>query len=155
MNPRVVIGPRISIEAELEVEVIHTLYPQRVPDIGWGYTDPAGHLHGFTPDGDVPTLEWVVTLVYYCEDCRDDHSEGEYRCKICGAVVEPQFKTSYEPYVATGPMKYTLCVEDVRIPLEPEEWEAGTAVASDREKLVAWALAIAAARGIHWTGGTI
>jgi len=52
----------------------------------WTYTDENGHVHT-----SLASLEWVVTGAYWCDDCRDEHDEGEWRCRECAAVVEPQY----------------------------------------------------------------
>jgi hypothetical protein len=84
----------------------------RVPDRKWRYTDPAGHVHKFSGE-DLPTLEWVVTGTYYCEDCRDTHDEGEWRCVECAAVVEPHYRELGETVTSVpGMTTYTLRLRD-------------------------------------------
>jgi hypothetical protein len=58
------------------------------PDPRWRHTDAAGHEHT-TVDGRWPTLDWVVDEVYWCEECRDNHEDGHYRCARCGEAVDP------------------------------------------------------------------
>lgn len=62
------------------------------PDEKWSYRDAAGHVHRFE-GSELPTLEWVVTDTYWCAECRDDHEEGEYRCKVCAQPVNPRYRT--------------------------------------------------------------
>lgn len=61
-------------------------------DPAWSYVDPAGHRHST-----LDSLAWVVTESSWCDSCRDMHDdEGEYRCRECGATVDPA-------YVFVGP----------------------------------------------------
>lgn len=61
----------------------------RVPDHRWTFTDRAGHHHGWHPSGGYPTLKEVVTETYWCGDCDDEHERTEWRCALCGEVIEP------------------------------------------------------------------
>lgn len=82
-------SPPYTITIEQEQAEI-TLGPQRVLDPSWRWTDNAGHEHYVAKNGKpLPTLDWVVTATWWCQDCRDDHEEGEYRCRICGQAVQP------------------------------------------------------------------
>lgn len=70
-----------------------------VPDPEWVWEDDRGHEHRAERSGEgsvtYPTLVWVVTKSWWCEDCRDMHDEGEYRCKLCKQTVKP--RTKYRP----------------------------------------------------------
>jgi len=56
-------------------------------DEQWVFTDGAGHVHrGADLDA---SLVWVVVRGYWCDMCRDEHEEGEWRCRLCGVRVEP------------------------------------------------------------------
>lgn len=82
-------------------------------DPAWSYTDPAGHVHIA-----IDSLEWIVTGTYWCEECRDEHEAGEYRCRLCGAVVEPRWvwkDTAGIAQYAPGLLLVTLTTEDGRI----------------------------------------
>lgn len=83
----------IMVEMEQEEISYTTMYPyERDPD--WRFTDQAGHEH----DAKLKTCVWYVTLRYYCEDCRDEHEEGEWRCLQCGQVILPGRR-----YIGHGP----------------------------------------------------
>lgn len=57
------------------------------PDKSWRYTDAAGHEHRWADDW--PTLEWFITERYWCEECGDEHTEGEWICPLCEEVIAP------------------------------------------------------------------
>jgi hypothetical protein len=74
-----------TLRAEVEMIDVTSRGPR--PDKAWRYTDAAGHQH-FWRDG-WPTLEWLVTERYWCEDCQDEHAEGEWICPLCEEVITP------------------------------------------------------------------
>jgi hypothetical protein len=63
------------------------------PDPHWRFTDAAGHAHEPTmEDGRVRsygTLVSVESEPYWCEDCRDEHTDQHYECPLCGEVIRP------------------------------------------------------------------
>jgi ribosomal protein L37AE/L43A len=84
------------------------------PDEHWLYTDPAGHQHYWTWNGqrgtyrsgvtaELPTLRWVVEEICDCYICQengvDDYEIGHYECRQCGAHVTPAAKPRTE-YIA-------------------------------------------------------
>lgn len=103
-------------------------------DPKWSFTDPNGHVHT-----SLETLEWIVTSTYWCEDCNDEHDEGEYRCRVCGEAVEPRYIwkdtsmfTQYIPGLQEGRLRmadgrtFWLRGDDFKIPWTAEgpspEW---------------------------------
>jgi hypothetical protein len=81
-------------------------------DPKWSYTDENGHVHTSTD-----SLEWVVTGTYWCDTCCDEHDEGEWRCRECAAVVEPQYvwkDTSQETRYIAGLTDSKLEFDDGR-----------------------------------------
>lgn len=99
----------------LERELIEVTSMSR-PDVGWSFTDKAGHVHvwarkdgypldGYRPDAayHVPTVEWVKTG----ETCYENDDEitelGELRCRQCGEKVTLGLcADTHEQYIA-GP----------------------------------------------------
>jgi len=92
------------------------------PDPAWHTRDSQGHAHGtsvWDEDNPFPTLRTVQVpcgTPGHNEDC----TVPEYRCRICGAVVEPRFVTD-KPAGATdyipGRLKWTataMTYQDVR-----------------------------------------
>jgi hypothetical protein len=80
----------ISIEIRRDVETV-TSMGHHVPDTSWAETDSHGHVHSFDKSGELPSLVWTVTDTYWCEECRDEHEEGEWRCRLCDDVVAPKY----------------------------------------------------------------
>jgi len=58
------------------------------PDPDWQHTDRAGHQHR-REDGAYPTLQAVDGPTYWCPDCRDEHEDRHYECRICGEAIIP------------------------------------------------------------------
>lgn len=90
---------------ELDIEVSQDVTTQwtrghHVPDRSWTHVDSHGHEHAFF-GSDLPTLEWVITRTYWCEECRDEHEEGKWRCRQCGDVVSPV-------WLHTGPYSFLV-----------------------------------------------
>lgn len=71
----------------IETEMIDVTSAGPRPDKSWRYTDAQGHQHRW--DDGWPTLEWFVTERYWCEDCEDGHTEGEWICLLCEEVIQP------------------------------------------------------------------
>ena len=85
------LGPHWQVEVYRDM-IDATPIEEQDPD--WRYTDPAGHEHRYVhlPKQErleVPTVDWHTTYTYWCEDCQEEHEDGEYRCYRCGAVVVP------------------------------------------------------------------
>jgi hypothetical protein len=77
-----------SIEIERQMVDVTSMDPTR-PDPDWEVKDLKGHVHRYGDGFSLPTLEWVVTLTWWCEDCNDEHDEGEWRCVQCGEPIKP------------------------------------------------------------------
>lgn len=117
------------------------------PDPDWRHVDRAGHEHTTASEG--ATWRWVTTGGYYCEDCRDDHETGEYRCVVCGERVEPGKRwISDLGWTVVGPLRGTLRFADGRVYwLTPGELRTLRATPT-----IEWARAVAAGRAPdEWT----
>lgn len=91
---------------ETETIQISTLGDSR-PDPSWRFTDQQGHLHQWK-DGSLPSLS-EVTERYWCHDCRDEHEDLSYQCKICGEPVVPGWITGGPKVeIIPGPTSYFL-----------------------------------------------
>jgi hypothetical protein len=80
---------------EAETEMIDVTSGLPYPNERWTYTDRQGHEHRYSrrAAGDYyPTLVWVVDETYWCEDCRDEHTDGHYECAICGEHITPRLR---------------------------------------------------------------
>lgn len=133
-----------TIELSRQMMRVESLYGHHELDPKWSYTDPAGHVHTT-----LDTLEWVVTSTYWCDSCCDEHDEGEYRCRLCAAVVEPSYvfkgpDVAFVPGLVEGKLRmadgrtFWLRGDEMKIPWvdgkpspewlarvtarEPEEW---------------------------------
>ena len=73
-------------EKTTELITIHSNAPRRDP--GWKHTDAEGHEHRWV-EGGIENGEWHITETWWCEECRDEHREGEWVCAICGEKLEP------------------------------------------------------------------
>lgn len=92
-------GFEFTITVDRPVETFHDS-GHHEPDSKWRYTDENDHKHRWI-DGELPTLKWVVTRTYWCEECSDEHEEGDWRCVKCRAIVEPGYRW-------TGPQSFQL-----------------------------------------------
>lgn len=93
-----------------------------VPNPQWSHTDAAGHVHRF--EGNlIPTVEWVVTATFWCPDCREDHDEGEYRCRECGQRVDPGYNWE-GPQTVSRPGRVTITLHQDGQSAEITEKEA-------------------------------
>lgn len=111
--------PSISISTETEEIPVSSMSPSKVPDEKWRYVDKKGHGHFWAEDDKLPTLEWVVTGKEWVGDEYDacEYEVGEYRCRLCGEVVEPKKKLSYGPSHLPGLTWFTISIanEDFRL----------------------------------------
>ncbi len=80
----------LTLEQE-EISVRLAVTPMKI-DPDWRWTDPAGHEH----DATLKKAVWKVVRVYWCEDCRDEHTDSEPVCRYCGAKVEPHRVPDYD-----------------------------------------------------------
>jgi hypothetical protein len=83
------------------------------PDPTWRYTDSFGHEHRREANS-YPTLTWVIDRTYWCEGCRDEHTEGHYECRECRQWVTPGLVPAplYREYVP-GMTHYYLNDEEI------------------------------------------
>ncbi len=135
--------PAISIDSRREMIDVSTM-GHHVPDPKWSAIDAHGHVHRF--EGNVlPSLEWVVTATYWCDTCRDEHEEGEWRCRICAGVVEPHYDfTGPQHLQVPGLAEITLSIDGREYPITPDEAESLRGL--DGDALVQAAAKIAAMR---------
>lgn len=96
------------LRMEQDGEVIRSASAQ-MPDADWSWTDPAGHLHYWTTDsptangvqgvgrGELVTCgsRQVGTGAFY-EDDAEEIMRTEYFCRICEAIVEPQWVPDHQ-----------------------------------------------------------
>jgi len=82
------------------------------PDPAWRYTDRKGHEHQWVGDK-TPTLVEVEGIGWWCEDCREQHSDYHLVCARCRERIEPKtFPDTGVKYVA-GPTRYYLDDEPI------------------------------------------
>lgn len=139
----------VTIDLRRE-EIDITMLSGHEPDPEWSFTDPMGHEHRFYAS-ELPTLKIVETDTYWCPDCREEHTEHEYRCRLCGHRVDPRFRAKgpgVERFL--GPVTPTLIVNgEVSIPLSTEEMEMALSLErSSHEAAFAFAQDILDDRGI-------
>lgn len=89
----------VAYSYDPEYETVSTMLPVKEPDPDWVHVDPAGHLHAWAEPfsahvgragrPETPTLRTVVTRIYFCGDCADEHTDTEQRCVLCSAPVVP------------------------------------------------------------------
>jgi len=103
--------PMISIEFHREEIPVETMHPEMVPDEKWRFVDANGHGH-FWEGEDLPTLEWVVTgAEWYGDEYESWEVEiGEYRCRLCGEVIEPKRLAKYGPKFLPGLATFTVSI---------------------------------------------
>lgn len=91
---------------EIEFEITHEEIRSELPewDPNWRYVDRAGHGHfGSSEAGKpLPTLVWTITRTYWCEDCGDEHDEGEWRCPHCEEAITPGTRPFTPRLIETG-----------------------------------------------------
>lgn len=132
---RHVLPGNITVVFEREVIEVKTLVPPTEPDPDCTYRDKAGHLHDWTK----ALLRWKVIRTWWCEDCRDEHTDEEQVCILCGEKIEPGRQPAPNPAYIQGLMDARLEAEDGRVwALRPEEMPKVDAT----DGLVAWAAKI-------------
>lgn len=105
-------GAEWTLTREQEIVQVETLRGETVVDPDWSWVDPAGHRHA----ADQLDAEWVVTRVYWCEDCLDEHEESELRCVHCDVRVSPRWTTlPPQPQEFSGLTSFFLELRD-RLP---------------------------------------
>lgn len=115
--------PRIDIQFNREMIPVALMSPHKVPDEKWRGVDKRGHGH-FWVDGELPTLEWVVTGTCWAGDEFDgeEYEVGEYRCRECGEVIEPGKKLEHGPTHIPGPTTVTVTLNEETFMLTPEQY---------------------------------
>lgn len=104
-------GYKVTIDREV---IQGTSRGHHVPDENWRHADSSGHVHAFS-NGKLPTLHWVVTGSYWCDTCRDEHEEGEWRCIQCEEAVEADYHfTGLTMFMVPGLASYTVETDDGR-----------------------------------------
>lgn len=128
----------MNIEIRQEREAIQvSSIGSHVADPTWVHVDSQGHEHRFV-GRDIPTVEWAITRTYWCEDCRDEHDEGEYRCVKCGEVVEPRWNfTGPQTMMVPGLLTITIVVDGEERILDADEMEEFEKLDADQVKV--WA----------------
>jgi hypothetical protein len=60
-------------------------------DRNWEFTDAAGHQHHCDYDAadHYPTLRDVTDGAYWCGDCREEHGDSHWECRLCGEHIQP------------------------------------------------------------------
>lgn len=81
------------------------------PDPEWRGVDSNGHEHYAVKSGrrrtTYPTLEEAVGEPYWCDDCRDEHQDTWYECRICHEKVVPgTFVDPTPQWMSTGGVYY-------------------------------------------------
>jgi hypothetical protein len=115
--------PQVSITFEREQIPVHSFRPDLVPDEKWRYLDQRGHGHWWNGT-DLPTLEWVVTGTESIGDeySWDEIEVGEYRCRLCGEVVEPAKREVPGPDYIPGLVTVTVSIDGESFLLTQEEY---------------------------------
>lgn len=80
-----------SIDVNVEMVDVTTMWPNMEPDPHWRAFDGHGHEHRWV-DKELPSLEYIITNRWYCCDCGDEHTEEVYVCLECGEEVEPGWR---------------------------------------------------------------
>lgn len=120
--------PGVQVEVRHNSEVVYS--DGRELDPSWQFVDGEGHGHfvGKAKSETLPTLEWVSfpCSMGHGDDCT---SEGEWRCRLCGEVIDPGTRPA-RPVTITGPREYTLTLEDGVVTstylFGESEWEKAT-----------------------------
>ncbi|MEU8555934.1 hypothetical protein AB0C80_18360 [Streptomyces anthocyanicus] len=68
------------------------------PDPSWRTTDSRGHGHAYADGPDrYPTLVAVTGEPYWCDDCRDEHTDTWYECRLCHEKITPGAYVDHTP----------------------------------------------------------
>jgi hypothetical protein len=116
--PKFLASPVVQIEMEREMVNVETMFPAKVPDEKWRFVDSHGHGH-FWDGKELPTLEWVVTGTEVVGDEIESevYEVGEYRCRLCGEVLEPKQRDEWGPTHIPGLATYTITIDGERFAL--------------------------------------
>jgi hypothetical protein len=110
------------------VQPIYCLGGFSKPNLKWEFTDSAGHIHKWEPDGSLPTLNRVEDTEYHSCDmsdedyyCCDGYEETitTYFCKECGEEVKPGYYTDMSPLYQYGEITYYIN----NVPVSKEEFD--------------------------------
>ncbi|MFF9043313.1 hypothetical protein [Streptomyces parvulus] len=129
--------PEGELTIEHEGEYVTSSLPQ--PDPRWKTTDQQGHEHAYAAGPDrYPTLVLVTGDPYWCEDCRDEHADDWYECRLCGERITPGSRVDTTPKWIQGPTRYTLDGEPITAAQAQEimtrAWHAADEAARIRER---------------------
>lgn len=107
----------VEVIVERESVTIRTLGSREI-DPEWAFTDAAGHEH----DASLASLRWVVTETWWCEECRDEHEVGEYRCVLCDEKITPRTRHVHdEPFSRPGRESTYAVIGGNQYHLTPEQ----------------------------------
>lgn len=136
----VLINGKGLVEATLDVHTEQIdVTTMTEPDMNWTLVDAAGHMHAWSKDGTLPTLELKERLVEVVPDDEftveydnpaaedpddeedwDDEGEftvTEYHCRICDEVIHPRSHATtssrYKPGRKSWEVKFRALAEDV------------------------------------------
>lgn len=121
--------PRISITTETEEIAVDMIQQLKVPDEKWNFVDKAGHGH-FWKGKKIPTCKLVVTgSVWVGDEFEAEEIEvKEWKCKICGEIVEPGYRYESSPTHVPGLTWVALTIDDESFVLTPDEYAASVDV---------------------------
>jgi hypothetical protein len=83
----------LDLAEEQETITVPTL-GSSVPDPTWRFVDGHQHVHAFDSDARTPTLREVPGAPYWCEDCRDDHTDTRLECLECREHITPVYRST-------------------------------------------------------------
>lgn len=99
----------LTIETE-QIDVTRAVITE--PDMKWTYVDGKGHFHAFSAgDERLPTLETDTIEHSLCNCGCDDWTETIFKCRICGEVVEPLYKSRPNAFKEYAPGRKSWHVE--------------------------------------------
>lgn len=102
-------GREADLTISREYINVETLEPPTEKDPDWRFVDPAGHVHTYRSR----RWKWVVTGYCGCAICACDDEPfewGEFRCTVCGALVEPGRRPAPPPPPIPGLLEAWLKV---------------------------------------------
>jgi hypothetical protein len=78
-------------------------------DAAWRFTDAAGHRHRCEYDAAEhwPTLREIADQTWWCDDCRDEHTDTHWECRLCGEHIRPGM-TGPGTKLLPGPVTYYI-----------------------------------------------